>query len=133
MWPFSERIPGNKVLIWKMNSFLIFWILQILSILDHCVKNVQMQSHAVRGLRGSWLHFWISWENINHYLKRSFPLMISSVNVTKSPDIYWRNPSWKTSFFVQFNYSLIQALIKIIVPIQLEGVFRGINKCNKSF
>ena len=89
--------------------------------------------HAARGLRGSWLRFWISWENINHYLKRSFPLMISSVNVTKSPDIYWRNPSWKTSFFVQFNYSLMQALIKIIAPTQLEEVFRGINKCNKSF
>ena len=59
--------------------------------------------------------------------------MISSVNVTKSPDIYWRNPSWKTSFFVQFNYSLMQALIKLIAPTQLEGVFRGINKCNKSF
>ena len=37
----------------------------------------------------------------------SFPLMISSVNVTKSlgncgfGHIYWRNPWWKTSFFVQ--------------------------------
>ena len=39
--------------------------------------------------------------------KWSFPLSISSVNVTKSAGIcgfghiYWRNPSWKTSFFVQ--------------------------------
>ena len=37
----------------------------------------------------------------------SFPLRISSVTVTKSAvscrfgHIYWRNPSWKTSFFVQ--------------------------------
>ena len=35
------------------------------------------------------------------------PLRISSVNVTKSSrnhgfgHIYWRNPQWKTSFFVQ--------------------------------
>ena len=39
--------------------------------------------------------------------KWSFPLRISSVNVTKSAvscgfgHIYWRNLSWKTSFFVQ--------------------------------
>ena len=39
--------------------------------------------------------------------KWSFPLRISSVNVVKSADswgvrhIYWRNPLWKTSFFVQ--------------------------------
>ena len=39
--------------------------------------------------------------------KWSFPLNISSVNVTKSAvfrgfvHIYWRSPSWKTSFFVQ--------------------------------
>ena len=39
--------------------------------------------------------------------KWSFPLRISSVNVTKSTitcgfgHIYWRNPTWKTSFFVQ--------------------------------
>ena len=39
--------------------------------------------------------------------KWSFPWRISSVNVTKSAGIcglghiYWRNPSWKTSFFVQ--------------------------------
>ena len=39
--------------------------------------------------------------------KWSFPLRISSVNVTKSAgncgfgQIYWRIPKWKTSFFVQ--------------------------------
>ena len=39
--------------------------------------------------------------------KGSFPLRISSVNVSKSVGhcgfghIYWRNPSWETSFFVQ--------------------------------
>ena len=41
--------------------------------------------------------------------KWSFPLRISSVNVTKSAGncrlghIYWRNSEWKTSFFVQCN------------------------------
>ena len=40
--------------------------------------------------------------------KWSFPLRISSVNVTKSAGncefghIYWRNPEWKISFFVQW-------------------------------
>ena len=38
--------------------------------------------------------------------KWTFPLRISSVNVTKSAgnfrfgQIYWRNPEWKTSFFL---------------------------------
>ena len=41
--------------------------------------------------------------------KWSFPWRISSVNVTKSPGncgfghIYWRNRSWKTSFFSQYK------------------------------
>ena len=41
------------------------------------------------------------------YKKRSFQLRISSLNVTKSAvscgfgQNYWRNPWWKTSFFVQ--------------------------------
>ena len=41
--------------------------------------------------------------------KWSFPLRISSVNVTKSTvscefvQIYWRDPQWKTSFLVQWK------------------------------
>ena len=43
----------------------------------------------------------------------SFPLRISSVNLTKSSvsygfgHIYRRNPKWKTSFFVQRNINII--------------------------
>ena len=43
----------------------------------------------------------------SQHKKWSFPLRISLVNVTKSVGncwfghIYWRNPQWKTSFFVQ--------------------------------
>ena len=51
--------------------------------------------------------------------KWSFLLRISSVNVTKSADfcgfghIYWRNPQWKTSFFVQCKawFSLKEILL----------------------
>ena len=46
---------------------------------------------------------------INHCTKKwSFPLRIPSVNMTKSTvsgesgHIYWRNPWWKTSFYVQW-------------------------------
>ena len=46
--------------------------------------------------------------HLSHYTKKwSFPLRISSVNVSKSTGnlglghIYWRNPEWKTSLFVQ--------------------------------
>ena len=43
--------------------------------------------------------------------KLSFPLRISSINVTKAAvscgfgHIYWRNTQWKTSFFVQWKIS----------------------------
>ena len=43
--------------------------------------------------------------------KWSFPLRISSINVTKSAVscgfgyIYWRNPQWKTSVLVQWKIS----------------------------
>ena len=46
-------------------------------------------------------------ESCNTAQKMKFSLRISSVNVTKSAgnyrfdNIYWRNPLWKTSFFVQ--------------------------------
>ena len=44
--------------------------------------------------------------------KRKFPFRISSVNVIKSAvscgfgHIYWRKPSWKTAFFVQWLHIL---------------------------
>ena len=47
----------------------------------------------------------VTFELLTLHKKWSFPLRISSVNVTKSTDscgfghIYWRNPSCKTSFF----------------------------------
>ena len=55
---------------------------------------------------------WEYWPQVRH-MKRSIPLWISSINVTKSAGncgfghIYWRNPLWKTSLFVQWN-ALIQ-------------------------
>ena len=46
---------------------------------------------------------------VPHTTQKSFPLRISSVNVTKSEGncrfshIYWRNPYWKTSLSVQWQ------------------------------
>ena len=46
-------------------------------------------------------------ETVLLHKKWSFPLRISSINVTQSAvscgfgHIYWRNPQWKISFFVQ--------------------------------
>ena len=56
---------------------------------------------------------------ITLHKKWSFPLRISSVNVTKSAGncgfghIYWRNPYWKTSFFF-VQCDLQQPLLKKI-------------------
>ena len=52
--------------------------------------------------------------------KRSFPLRISWVNVTKSAvpcgfgHIYWRNPSWKPHFLCYVIYPIITSLIIFI-------------------
>ena len=68
------------------------------------------------------LYFTVVVLNLNKFLsidfnkqtlhkKWSFPLRISSVNVIKSAvswgfgHIYWINPRWKTSFFVQWKIS----------------------------
>ena len=51
---------------------------------------------------------------MSQHKKWSFSLRISSVNVIKSAvsckfgHIYWRNASWKTSFFVQCVYTTIR-------------------------
>ena len=49
------------------------------------------------------------WKDIIFTAQTSFPLTIFSVNVTESlgnctlGHIYWTNPKWKTSFFVQWK------------------------------
>ena len=51
--------------------------------------------------------------------KWRFPLRISIVNVTKSAGncgfvyIYWTNPQWKNSFFVQCNNIVISKFVEI--------------------
>ena len=54
--------------------------------------------------------------------KWSFPLRISSVNVTNTAvscgfgHIYWRNSQWKTSFFVQCDVKKSLAFLTIQLP-----------------
>ena len=66
--------------------------------------------------------------------KWSFPLRISSVNVTESPGncgfghIYWRNPSWTTSFFVSdawvsYLNAIILSLYWLLLPFCGEGMY----------
>ena len=53
--------------------------------------------------------------------KWSFPLKISSVNVTKFAGncgfghIYWRNPEWKTSFFVQWSLFILRKITWFLI------------------
>ena len=64
--------------------------------------------------------------------KWSFPLRISLVNVTKSAvsggfgHIYWRNPWWKTSFFVQCD--LEQCKTYLTKPVDERSKYLSTNK-----
>ena len=64
----------------------------------------------------------------------SFPLRISSVNMTKSAvncgfgHVYWRNPWWKTSFFcamVTENSQIVRhkVMLKVIIDISLQQLW----------
>ena len=66
-------------------------------------------------------------------------MKVSSVNVTKSAGnwwfghIYWRNPSWKTSFFVQCRmWSLIEFCVRfspLFLHITVIGCFMWLGNC----
>ena len=70
--------------------------------INECTLTNMRTIHPVTSLKQN-----SSWAISLHTKKISFPLSISSVSETKSKvscgfgHIYWRNPSWKTSFFVQ--------------------------------
>ena len=70
--------------------------------INECTLTNMRTIHPVTSLKQN-----SSWAISLHTKKISFPLSISSVSETKSRvscgfgHIYWRNPSWKTSFFVQ--------------------------------
>ena len=55
---------------------------------------------------------------IKHCTKWSFPLRLSSVNVSKSAgnygfgQTYWRNPWWKSSYFVQWSH--LKEILRIV-------------------
>ena len=57
----------------------------------------------------------------------SFSLRISSVNVTKSVvscrfgHIYWRNPSWKTSFLCSVNHHILIQSLQDFMEMELIG------------
>ena len=87
------------------------------------------------------LLFSISKNKIDHiplmlptlHKKWSFPLRIFSVNVTNSKGncgfghIYWRNPQWKTSFFVQCQIQINNQAIKKDEYVRFFGcITRGI-------
>ena len=71
--------------------------------------------------------------------KWSFPLSISSVNETKSSvfcwfgHIYWRNPRWKTSFFVQWSWKWFSSVFTyfdttaICLPVKTKSIHFIIN------
>ena len=77
--------------------------------LDYSFIKLQAYQHFCRttlGLPLRTFHRWIKFQSL--YKKWDFPLWISSVKMNKFAgnygfaQIYWRNPSWKTSFFVQW-------------------------------
>ena len=65
--------------------------------------------------------------------KLSFPLRTFPVNVTKSAvswrfgHIYWRNPLWKTSFFVQWCLTEPCNTVKPVRAVKATAFFNSIN------
>ena len=77
---------------------------------------------------------------ITLHKKWSFPLIISSVNVPKSPGnngfghIYWKNAQWKTSYFEQCQnifYMVCRCAFRMLSNIYVE-IFKKIVHCVKS-
>ena len=94
MYRFPQRNVGSSRVCYKIiKSFKHEPVSTIVSLSQYVVH--QIKSKPISPLHQKW----------------SFPLGISSVNVTKSADssrfghIYWRNAQWKTSFFVQCTLS----------------------------
>ena len=62
--------------------------------------------------------------------KWSFPLRISSVNVTKFAvscgfgHIYWRNPRWKTLFFVQWKFYFFN--VNFLLPVFFPKIVKNL-------
>ena len=86
LWP-------SKSLIWLFN----IWLIWSHSSPINLIWEIKIIFLSCLG-RKTWISLHKKW---------SFPLRISSVNATKSArncgfgHIYWRNPYWKTSFFMQ--------------------------------
>ena len=109
LWPFVKTAYEPISCHWSLfippeniTKSLVFWCFQGLS------KEISGRKYFNNKIWKilSWNKKW----NQKLYKKWSFPLRISSVNVTKTArkcgfgHIYWRNPLQKTSFFVQWNY-----------------------------
>ena len=91
-------VENNFFLKWRKMHYLENWkLLRVLWKYDWLLKF----------LLSNCQNSWDSWEWHHWKQKWSFPLRISSVNVTKSTvycgfdHIYWRNPQLKTWFFLQ--------------------------------
>ena len=85
------------------------------------IQRQMRQTEKNKIFKDFWRKFFYS--SRSFHKKQSFPLRISSVNMTKSAvsrglgHIYWRNPQWKTSFFVQWIYRIN---LKLILLTQLS-------------
>ena len=94
---------------------------------SYLCSNAQTNKLLVRRIIIRWINCWnICLEIIMFFSlhkKWSFLLRISSVNATKSAGncgfghVYWRNPSWITSFFVQCFSLFYQTCWCIISPV----------------
>ena len=93
-------LKRSSLPVWNPNHFLNLYFWSAVK-LDVYFNFIQVKCHEMNCI-------WVLHQNIviKLHKKWSFPLRISSVNVTKSSGncgfghICWRNPQWKTSFFV---------------------------------
>ena len=109
----------------------LFLVFLLLTLTAECwLRNLLLYSH--------WADISAHSEIYPLHKKWSFPCRISSVNVTKSAvfcgfgHIYWRKPSWKTSFFLQLmNYIHPKAYLGHSQTSIMELFFEKMNSSNR--
>ena len=121
-WFFSNGLKGDIKIITGYGTVIFIWGIFWLKANDRYFcrfrKMVDYHQYVFHFSRAGQCSNFNKTSDITLHKKWSFHLRISSVNVTKSVGncqfghIYWKNPKWKNSFFVQCNIIVFAEVLK---------------------